>query len=1092
MLRDLLRRILSLGLSAVLLLALLPAISAPALAAVSGTLTGLSNEDIIATYTGTDDGANSSWSVTGGNSIAGSVIGTSGLCSDTQYNTTLTITNNKASEAILSFDYAIALNDGTIKVAGGAVSANGSYSNTIAPGDSIAVYLASGSTSKATTIDITNLNLIVDVQATTTFRPAENGSYTVDGAAITAETAKTKQSTEAYALSAAPNSGYKFVGWYSVTSGKYLSTEASVSLYFDSDQVVTAVFTLADTPVFDVGGAKFTDLNKANDYASSNGIEQITLLSDGILTSGAYTISAGVILLIPFDEAGTCYTTAPATTGNSRTAPSVYRKLTMAKGASITVNGAISVSAKHYAYGQTGAGAPDGKYGYIYMNEGSSIVINNGGALYVYGFISGKGTVTAESGAVVYEYMQIGDFRGGSATSGMNNNAQKIFPLNQYFVQNIETKLTLKAGADEYIYTSIYAASMSTPTTIHFIGTENAMFLMEDGYLTKEYFPDKDRTEISVYGNAQVSSLTLTVYVEFSSKNYVLPINNSLTLNAMSGTTKITQDMALLAGTQMNIAEGATIQITDGSSLYIYDRDEWTKANYASNAKFKKTLHSPTRTYNRTEADLVDARMDVNGTLRVDGAIYTTAGGADIVSSQGTGRVILTNGAGTNTETYMYKDFTTNYDTIPITSAKLHNGEQHVGTEEEYTATDGAPANTTYAYCTDCGKWYTGEHYQVTFYVDSEKKETVCCADGENVSYASLESDPLKVTDGVGNVLSQGAEYTYADGTLTIPAVQENMDVYVYTIPVALIVTGGSTSTEYASLADALKDYVAGDEKKVYIQMKENETIKELLTIERDVYLDLNGHTVTLENGLIINDGATLYGMDHATCNYTDKTFGKIKGNVTGTVAKAHESNCTADGSRVRYVADTGTVGELSFHRYNMSVTRYQFHFRPEGDCDMVFGATFRGSQTVAELLTDMGFLVEKTGTTGTNEAREGWWTTDNITEDAPLPSADVLAGPNGYIIQGTLINIGAGGEKNEFTADYSITALLEFDGGTEMKSVARVLNYLDALRTYYDSDKASEKEIEIIEEFVKKNELTDAWEAPDVGVEDAHPGDPS
>ena len=1091
MLRDFLRRILSLGLSAVLLLALLPAISAPALAAVSGTLTGLSNEDIIATYTGTDDGKNSSWSVTGGNAIKGSVVGTAGACSDTQYNTTLTITNNKPTAAILSFDYAIAQNDGSIQVAGTTVTANGSYSETIEAGSSINIYIGSGSTKNATTIDITNLTLIADVQATTIFQPAEHGSYTVDGAEITEETVKTQQSTVAYSLSATADSGYKFVGWYSVTNGAYLSTEATASLYFDSDQTVTAKFVEEDLPVFDVGGAKFTDLNEADEYASSSGIEQITLVSDGTLSKGDYTISEGVILLIPFDEAGTCYTTAPATTGNSRTAPSVYRTLTMAEGASITVYGAISVSAKHYAYSQGGAsGAPDGKYGYIYMNEGSSITVNGGGALYVWGFISGGGTVTAKSGATVYENMQIADFRGGSATMGMYNNDQKIFPLNQYFIQNIEVALTLESGADEHIYTSIYASNMSTSTAIHFIGDGGMFSVEEGGSFTKVYHPKTDRLEMTIKGDARINSLTLTLMgFSISSAKYTLPINNSITINVASGTTQITQDVALLAGSVINIAEGAEVQVTEGNSLYVYDQDEWTQANYASNAKFKRAPYSPTRTYDRTNNDLVDVTIDVNGTLRSDGAVYTTDGGADIISSQGTGEVTFTNGAGTKESTYMYKDYTTDYDTIPITSAKLHNGKQYTGTDEEYTATDGAPANTTYAYCTDCGKWYTEGHYKVTFHVDGEAPKTVCSASGD-VTYDSLESAPLKVTDDEGTVLSQGTDYTYEGGTLTILEVQRDMDVYVYTIPVARIVTGGSTeaSVAYASLADALKDYVAGDEKKVYIQMDKDETIAELLTIEKDVYLDLNGHTVTLGGGLTITEGHTLYGMDHATSNYTDETFGKIKGNVIGDVAKAHESYCTAEGSRVRYVADTETKGELSFHRYNMSVTRYQFHFRPEGDCDMVFGATFRGSQTVARLLTDMGFRVEKTGT---DEASEGWWTTDNITENAPLPPEDVLADPNGYIIQGTLINIGAGGDSSEFTADYSITALLKFDDITQMKSVARVLNYLDALRTYYDSGKANEKEKKIIEKFVEDKGLTEEWEAPG-GVEDAHPGDPS
>ena len=719
--RGVMRRWARMLLAVALVLTSVPASPLPAYAVVSGELTGLSNKDIGASYEGSDGGGYTSWSVNGGNRITGTTKSQDGMCNDTSYNTTLTLKNNKDDAAILSFDYEVTLSGGTVQVAGEDVQVDGSYEDTLEPGASIDVYLKSGDTKSDTKIEITDLSMIVDTQATTTFQPAEHGSYTVNGEAITADTVKTQQSTTAYALSATADNGFKFVGWYSVTEGAYLSSEPSVSLQFDTDQTVTAVFVEETTPVFDVDGAKFFDLNEANSHAANNGVEKVSLVSDGILPAGNYTISEDVILLIPFDAGNTCYTTAPATTGNVRTTPSVYRTLTMAEGASITVDGAISVSAKHYAYSQGGAaGAPDGKYGYIYMNENSSITVSNGGALYAYGFVSGDGAVTAQPGATVYENMQIADFRGGSATMGMYNNAQKIFPLNQYFIQNIEAKLVLESGADEYVYTSIYASDMSTSTAVHFIGNNDAMFSVDEGgSFTKQYLPDQDRVEITVDGDAQINSLTLSLSgMSVTSANYVLPINNCMTLNAISGTTKITQDMALLAGSVVNIAEGATVQITQGNSLYVYDQNEWCQANYASNAKFKRVPYSPTRTYTRTNEDLTDVRLNINGTLLSDGAVYTTAGGADITSSQGTGQFILTNGAGTNTSTYMYKDYTTNYDTIPITSAKLHNGAQYAGTDQEYTLTDGAAAGSVYYYDSTAGMWEpesAAETYTVTW-----------------------------------------------------------------------------------------------------------------------------------------------------------------------------------------------------------------------------------------------------------------------------------------------------------------------------------------------------------------------------------------
>ena len=366
--RGVMRRWAYMLLAVVLVLTSVPAFPLSAYAAVNGTLNGLANKDIGASYTGTDDGGFTNWSVNGVNGIVGTAKSEAGACSSTKCNTTLTLTNKKDSAAILSFDYKVTFSSGKIQVAGENVAADGSYKGTLDQGGSIKIYLESGDTNNDTKIEITNLSMIVDAQATTTFRPAANGSYTVDGEAVAMETTKTQQSTTPYALSATATAGYKFYGWYSVTTESYLSMDAEASLSFDSDQTITAVFVAEDTPIFDVGGSRFTDLNEANTYANKNGVAKITLVSDGTLPAGNYTISDGVTLLIPFDDAGTMYTTASATTGNTYTPPSCFRMLTMADGASITVDGAISVSAMHTARGNgfngnEGGGAPSGKYG---------------------------------------------------------------------------------------------------------------------------------------------------------------------------------------------------------------------------------------------------------------------------------------------------------------------------------------------------------------------------------------------------------------------------------------------------------------------------------------------------------------------------------------------------------------------------------------------------------------------------------------------------------------------------------------------------------------------------------------------------------
>ena len=413
MIQRISKRFLSLLLVAVMVLALVPAITLPAFAATNGTVTGLADENIGLSFTGSADDA---WSANG-TSIIGAATSTGGTCSDTSYDSTLTITNKKSTTATLSFDYSIEQNSGTIKVNGTAVTAGSKFSKELAPNASIKVYIESGSTSAATKITLTNVVLVSNANATATFVPAENGTYTVDGKRITEEYSNTQSSMTAYKVVATPADGYQFLGWYNLTTGKCIATAATTALNIESDCTVTAKFVSKSLALFETGGQRFADLNEAVAYAQTNGQSKITLATDGSI-SGTYTIPAGITLLIPFDAAGTLYTDAPAAI---RTTPASkpFRTLTMSEGTSITVNGAISLGGRYFAAGGSQQGRPVGDYGYIKMADNSSIKVKNGGNLYAWGFISGSGSVLAESGATVYEFYQIADFRGGSASSAM-------------------------------------------------------------------------------------------------------------------------------------------------------------------------------------------------------------------------------------------------------------------------------------------------------------------------------------------------------------------------------------------------------------------------------------------------------------------------------------------------------------------------------------------------------------------------------------------------------------------------------------------------------------------------------------------------
>ena len=688
MIQRISKRFLSLLLVAVMVLALAPAITLPAFAATNGTVTGLSDSNIGLSFSGD---ANDAWSATG-TTITGSVASVEGTCSDTDYNSTLTIKNNKATKATLSFNYAIEQNSGTITVDGSDVTTNGSFSKELAAGSSITVKIKSGSTT-ATKITMTNVALVSDVTATTTFVPAENGTYTVDGKTVTEEYSNTQSSMTAYQVVATPADGYQFLGWYNLTTGKCIATAASTALNIENDCTITAKFASKAAALFETGGQRFADLNEAVAYAQANKQSKITLATDGSI-SGTYTIPAGITLLIPLDAAGTLYTDAPAAI---RTTPASkpFRTLTMSEGTSITVNGAISLGGRYFAAGGSQQGRPVGDYGYIKMADNSSITVKNGGNLYAWGFISGSGSVLAESGATVYEFYQIADFRGGSASSNMGN---KVFPFSQYFVQNIEVPLTLNAGANEKVFSGVYAMSTTYTTSINFIGNDG-MFKVVSGSFTKDYDEKTDRLILSVNGEAELNTLSLRLAgMSVNSASYVLPITNNISINIQSGKVTINQDTALLAGVEVSITDGADLTVSSGKNVYIYDGDEWNSDNFVwGPCKFKSVAYAPGKAYNRTNADLKDAKVDVNGSLTAIGAIYTTKGGADICSSNGTGKYVQHGTPGTVSATYQYNANGNNAVTIPITAAKLHNAD---GT---YTESANASAGDTINYVS--GVW---------------------------------------------------------------------------------------------------------------------------------------------------------------------------------------------------------------------------------------------------------------------------------------------------------------------------------------------------------------------------------------------------
>ena len=615
---------------------------------------------------------------------------------------TITITNDSDSTATVSFDWA-ATSVNELKIDGNVIGGtSGKFSKLLDPTKQFVVTITTAKNSTTNKLVMSNFNIVAaKTESSVTVEYNESLGSVSAGGSVVASGSKQKVSlSEGISLTATEGADSTFVGWINTANNQIFSRNKTYTLIPESDTTIRAVFAEnGGSPVFMLGGSVthkyeskymyvmtatefdyytisgeflFENLADATKAASESSKNSIVLMNNAVLPAGTYIIPAEVNLLIPFDDANTMYTTGVQSV-ETYAKPTEYRTLTMADGANLIINGSMSVSAKQtYAQGAKNWGcAPSGAASFVRMQGKSKITVNNGGALYAYGFITGSGSVTANSGATIYEMFQFRDFRGGSQSTDMQNG---VFPLSQYYVQNIEVPLTLYFGATEYAYTTIYMSSADFGSAVKFISGSGAMFNLTSGHVVKAYDGTTDRLIVDVYGDMSLSNVKMQVSTSsIDSKEYVLGINGNITVNAHSGTFTIKQDLALFPGAKFNIEKDATVKLNSGYSIYVYDADQWGTFVYSKgNLKYQPVIYAPGQSYTRTEADLTDVEILVKGTLDASaGYLYTTADGANICGVEG-GIVKLNPGTKTITHQLVQG---TGYTEIPITPAKLKNAD---------------------------------------------------------------------------------------------------------------------------------------------------------------------------------------------------------------------------------------------------------------------------------------------------------------------------------------------------------------------------------------------------------------------------------
>ena len=637
-----------------------------------------------------------------------------------QTTNTITITNETTETIIVSFDYS-ASNYSSFSESG----ANGSMRETLVAGESITMSIKGKRALSNNTATLTLSNFSATTAASSysvnfTYNAALGG-IKLNGSAI-GNNVTTDVSSSGATLVATANSGVSFLGWIDLSNYKILSTSAEYAFSPTATMNVQAAFSSASTNAwFQVphGGDMYlyNDLTAACAKASTCD-KKVILAANGTLpaldNNQSYTIPSGVTLLIPRNSSNTVYTTTPEVEAPDKyvnASPVLYRKLTMANGAKITVNGAISVAGLQCAT-MPQNGWVIREYGQIQMNEGSSISISSGGKLYAWGYVTGAGSIEALSGSEVYECFQLADFRGGDGTSKMASNSYGVFPMSQFYLQNIEVPLKLYAEAVEKAYTSFNLTLVGKQgTTVPIIGDsdDGAMFQIGSGYIIKDYKEGTGRTRFEIQGDVSVSSISMTMKLgllgstTINSAEFNLPIPGHFTIDAVSGSVDINQHLALLPGSELYVREGATATFGSGIRVIAYSWADWSGYCGAGNAKYTQLSYIPGG--GGITGREKDALVQIDGYVDASaGALYVTSGGANIYS---TGTGVLKLKIGTETETHQATQAKVDgsqevtYVGIPVKSPVLRDGG-----DSNVAATE----NGTYTYYANTQKWCPPSH----------------------------------------------------------------------------------------------------------------------------------------------------------------------------------------------------------------------------------------------------------------------------------------------------------------------------------------------------------------------------------------------
>lgn len=476
----------------------LSAFTLPAEAAVDGSLSdtniGLSESGFSAGTPGTGDATNnvasSSWAVTSGTQITGTVTpaeskatsgGGCGGSTTTYYysseaTSTLIITNQSAEKSLLTFSYTVP-DHGTLTIDGKPQTKASSFSNTLDPNGTVLIKLttpanpASGTNSNpsayAASATLSNLSLTsLNRDISVTFAQPAHGSYTVKtgSTALKVGETYTKPVTTQYTLSARADANYVFDGWY--VNDTKVSVAAAYTTVFSDDCTVEARF--AEDPLFtviqmsDPAADKSAYVEASSSYYHSEKGSYHTNVGDtsvnnsyGAHTYFPYSTWSASNGAIQSTESGTATGDNQTTWGYSQASATLYSDIIRVKckeNCIITFDSSMSAQSVSISNSN---GASDNQYGvflYYYTTASASANANT---------IKTNGTAAIEGSKKT----------SGSANTRVVVNKGEYLYLHAYAKTRKDKMTNSGYETDNYSYTATISNFTVTPNTTEYTFT---------------------------------------------------------------------------------------------------------------------------------------------------------------------------------------------------------------------------------------------------------------------------------------------------------------------------------------------------------------------------------------------------------------------------------------------------------------------------------------------------------------------------------------------------------------------------------------------------------------------------------------------